>query len=335
LRSPDYVRKARTWRPSCPGRGLSREEADDPAIRLEVRTQIKVLELAAEALEDDLLGFHLARGFDLREIELLYYVIASSEQLADALRNAARYSRINSEGVRLQFTLNRTAKISFDYVNVDRRSDRHHAEFWLVTLMRICRQVTETRLAPLGLKVRHLRDGTPAEFKTFFAGDLEFGAEAISFSKRVASLPVVGRDSYLNDLLRRYAEEALASRPPPRASLRADVERVLPQLLPHGQARASVVARKLGMGSRTLFRKLSEEGIAYAEILDDFRAALAKRYLEERELPVSQIAWLLGYSEFSSFTHAFRRWTGMTPSQYRSSEDSQKIRRRPGANGSH
>jgi Arabinose-binding domain of AraC transcription regulator, N-term len=74
--------------------GLRPEEADDPTVRLEVRTQIKFLELAAEELRDDFLGFHLARSFDLREIGLVYYVIASSEQLADALRKAERYSRI-------------------------------------------------------------------------------------------------------------------------------------------------------------------------------------------------------------------------------------------------
>src|SRR5436305_179554 len=65
--------------------GLTLEEASDPSIRLEVRTQIKLLELAAEALEDDLLGFHLASSFDLREIGLLYYVVASSERLEEAL----------------------------------------------------------------------------------------------------------------------------------------------------------------------------------------------------------------------------------------------------------
>jgi len=71
--------------------GLRLEEADDPTARLEVRTQVKILELAAEELRDDFLGFHLARSFDLREIGLVYYVMASSEQLADALRNAERY----------------------------------------------------------------------------------------------------------------------------------------------------------------------------------------------------------------------------------------------------
>ena len=83
--------------------GLKLEEIDNPAARLEVRTQIKLLDLAAQELRDDFLGFHLARSFDLREIGLAYYVMASSEQLAEALRNAERYSRINTDGVRLHF----------------------------------------------------------------------------------------------------------------------------------------------------------------------------------------------------------------------------------------
>jgi|SRR5258707_10289433 AraC-type transcriptional regulator len=112
------------------GAGLRAEQVDDPTVRLEVRTQIKVLELAAQELQDDFLGFHLARSFDLREIGLLYYVMASSGLLGDALRNAERYSRINNEGVRLHFRSDRATIIALDYLNVDRRSDRHQIEFY-------------------------------------------------------------------------------------------------------------------------------------------------------------------------------------------------------------
>ncbi len=159
--------------------GLTREEARDPAIRLEARMQIKLLELAAEEVQDEWLGFHLARSFDLREIGLVYYVIASSERLADALRNTERYSQINNEGVRLRFSMQGgTAAIALDYVNVDRDADRHHIEFWLVTLVRICRQVTNGRLAPSRLKIKHFRNRTPAEFRAFFGVDIEFGAKS-------------------------------------------------------------------------------------------------------------------------------------------------------------
>ncbi len=206
------------------GAGLRAEQVDDPTVRLEVRTQIKVLELAAQELQDDFLGFHLARSFDLREIGLLYYVMASSGLLADALRNAERYSSI-------------------------------------------CRQLTDNRLAPRRLTVRHFRDYSPAEYKLFLASDVEFGAEAdeIVFSEQVASLPIVGADTYLNKLLRRYADEALAHQPHERGSVRVDVERAIPQLLPHGKAKTSDVARQLGLSSRALSRSLSAEGTSFGQ----------------------------------------------------------------------
>ncbi|WP_141688398.1 AraC family transcriptional regulator [Bradyrhizobium paxllaeri] len=301
--------------------GLTPEEARDPSVRLEVRTQIKLLELAAEEVLDECLGFHLARSFDLREIGLVYYVIASSEQLADALRNAERYSQINNEGVRLRFSMrDGAAVIAVDYVNVDRDADRQHIEFWLVTLVRICRQVTNGRLAPLRLKIKHFRNGMPAEYKAFFGVEIEFGANAdeIWFPRPIALLSLVGRDERLNELLRRYAEEALARKPRERLTVRSKVEDILQELLPHGRATATEVARRLGMSSRTLSRKLGDESTSFAEIQDQLRAALAKRYLQDKTLPISQIAWLLGYREVSSLTHAFKRWTGTTPQRYRS-----------------
>ena len=135
--------------PLSPRRGRAPSKVYDDSVRLEVSKEIRILDLAAEELGDELLGFHLGRNFDLREIGLVYYVIASSERLADALRHAERYSEIMNDGVRMHFRQDdRTAAIALDYVHVDRHSDRHQIEFWLVTLMRICRQVTDGRLAP-------------------------------------------------------------------------------------------------------------------------------------------------------------------------------------------
>jgi AraC-like DNA-binding protein len=300
--------------------GARPEQVNDDTVRLEVPKQIRILELAAQELQDELLGFHLARNFDLREIGLVYYVIASSERLSDALLNGKRYCAIANQGVRLQVRLDdRTLAVVLDYVDIDRQSDRHQIEFWLVAMVRICRQVTDTRLAPRHLRIRHRRDEVPAEFRSFFGCDVEFGADSdeIIFPASVASLPIVGGDNHLNDLLRRYAEAALADCPQERATHRSAVEGVLPQLLPHARANVTNVAKELAMSRRTLSRKLGDEGAGFAEILEETRAALAKRYLAERDLQVTEIAWLLGYHEISSFTQAFKRWNGMTPSQFR------------------
>ncbi len=299
--------------------GLTVEAVDNPATRLEAKAEIEVLDLAAATLGDDLFGFHLARSFDLGEIGLVYYVMASSEELAGALQSVERYSRIVNEGVSLRCTLRQGATITVNYVDFDRGSDRHHIEFWLVTLVRILRDITDSRFAPQHLRVRHDRPQPPADFKSFFGIEVEFGSDAdeIVLSGPVAALPITRRDPYLNKLLRRYAEEALALKAARHIGIRSEVEHLLPELLPRGRASVPEVARRLGMSSRTLSRKLRDEGLAFTDILDDLRAALARRYLVDRELPVSEVAWLLGYQEVSSLTHAFKRWSGTTPRQFR------------------
>jgi AraC-like DNA-binding protein len=77
------------------------------------------------------------------------------------------------------------------------------------------------------------------------------------------------------------------------------------------------VARSLAMSERTLGRKLAGEGLNFTEILQQLRRDLAVRYLNDRKLHVSKVAWLLGFRDVSAFTHAFKRWTGKTPSQMR------------------
>jgi len=90
-------------------------------------------------------------------------------------------------------------------------------------------------------------------------------------------------------------------------------------LLPHGQARASVVAKKLGTTERTLERRLAQDGVTFSQVLQDLKASLAIRYLKEDGIPISRIAWLLGFEEASSFSHACRRWTGKSPREFRRS----------------
>jgi len=299
--------------------GLTLEDIDDKTRRIEVSAQIKVLELAARELGDEYLGFRLATEFELGEIGLLYYVAASSERLAEALHDAERYSTIMNDGVRLRLSLQGATEIALSYENVDRQSDRHQIEFWLVALIRICRAVTGNRLAPRLVKLQHSRPGTPPEFRAFLGCDVEFAADAdvIQFPLSYSSLPITGADIHLHKLLLNYADEALGRTSTQRDTTRSRVEDLVTKLLPHGRANVSEIARRLGMSRRSLSRALSAEGTTFSVILDQLRAALAERYIREEELPISQVAWLLGYGEISSFTHAFARWTGVPPSQFR------------------
>ena len=289
-----------------------------PATVIRVRDQVKFLNLVAAALEDDLLGFHLAQTADLRQLGLLYYVLASSETLIDALQRAVRYSSIVNEGVSLRCIDGKSVRISFHCVGVGRHLDTHQIECLMTTVVRICRQLTGLRLLPNRVRLMHHR-ARNAEFAKFFGDNVEFGAAAddITFSNNIRQSPVTSADPYLNRLMISYCEEAISHRPKTRGSFRSRVENAVVPLLPHGKAHASEIARELGVSQRTFARRLSEEGLTFSELLDNLRSDLANRHLADRDLAISQIAWLLGYRDVGAFSHAFKRWTGKTPGKAR------------------
>jgi len=122
--------------------GLAPEVIADPEERLSVRSQIALLDEAAIALKDDCLGFTLARDFDPREIGLLYYVMASSQALGEALKRLARYSKVTNEALVFGYREGNRLIISLSYSGVPRHSDRHQIEFCMFGLLRICRLLT-------------------------------------------------------------------------------------------------------------------------------------------------------------------------------------------------
>jgi AraC-like DNA-binding protein len=297
--------------------GLTLQQIKALDARIGAKNQIRFLDVTARALSDDFLGVRLAQHFDLRELGLLYYVQASSETLGDALRRAARYCTIHNEGVNLTYRQSKYISMTCEYVGVARTADRHQMEFFIATLVRLCRQLTSRQLCPSRINLMHRRAAVPLEFRTFFGCDIAFGSDIdeVAYPEACARLPVVDADPYLNSLLVKYCDEALSNRRVKSSAWRLRVENAIAPLLPHGQARIVEISQRLGASPRTLERRLAREGMTFSRVLDELRFDLASRYLQERDLPISEVAWLLGYRETSAFNHAFRRWTGKTPKQ--------------------
>ena len=301
---------------------VTRQQVEDQSVRLAVNGQIKFVELVADALHDDVLGFHLGCDYDLREIGLLYYVWSSSKLLGDAFRRAERYSSIVNEAVCLRVRGNgNDLTLTSTYVGVKRLSDRHQMEFWVTSLVRICRQLTNRHLLPSRVRLVHRRNGGVATLEKFLGCEVEFGADTdeVAFPETVKQLPVVCADAHLNKLLIKYCDEARSHRKAGRLTCRVAVENAIAPLLPHGKAGVGEIARQLGMSLRTLQRRLRSEGLTFDGILSELRCDLAKRYLQEKDLPISRVAWLLGYREAGGFARAFKRWTGRTPREARAS----------------
>lgn len=298
---------------------LTLAQIEDAKVRIKVRDQIAFLNLAAAALEDDLLGFRLAQLPDLRQIGLLYYVLASSDSMLEAFRRAAHYTSIVNDGIAQSAIEGRHVGLSLRYIGVSRHLDIHQVEFWMACLVRVCRQLTGLRVFPNRVRFAHHRNNGAGELAELFGDDIEFGApvDETLFAVSVGQLPVVSADPYLNKILTAYCEEALAERQRAADSFRSRVENAVVPLLPHGKARANEIARRIGTSERTFARRLSSEGLTFSELLEGLRHDLARRYLAEGELSVSQIAWLLGYQEVGAFSRAFKRWSGETPREMR------------------
>ena len=299
--------------------GLTPEVVADPEERLIVRSQITLLDEAAIALKDDCIGFTMAGDFDLREIGLLYYVMASSQTLGEAFKRLARYSKVTNEALVFGYREGNRLLVNLSYSGISRHSDRHQIEFCMFAVLRICRVLTGQQLVPQHFWISHHRSGTNSEMARFVGTAVEFGATTDEFAlnANARELPLIHADPYLNNLLLKYCEAALTDRRGDVTRLRTRVENAISSLLPHGRVVVGDVARSLGMSKRTLARKLSDEGLNFTEVLQQLRRDLAVRYLDDRKLHISKIAWLLGFNEVSAFTHACRRWTGKTPSQTR------------------
>lgn len=299
--------------------GIALKQLEDTTFRIPVERQITFLNLVAERLPDDFLGFHLANEIDLRELGLLYYVLSSSDTLGDALRRAQRYCSVQNEGVLAKYRDGGSVCVSLHYNAVSRLSDRHQIEFFVTTIVRLCRLLVARRLDPIRVKLAHRRSEVPGDVAAYFGCEFVYGSDVdeIEYPPSSGRLPIASADRYLNKLLLKYCEEALADRRLKARSWRLAVENALAPLLPHGQGRLSEVAARLGVSIRTLERRLAEESVSFQDVLDDLRIELAKRYLQEPGLPISEIAWLLGYADSSAFTHSFRRRTGKPPRELR------------------
>jgi len=147
--------------------GLTPELIADPEERLSVRSQIALLDEVAVALKDDCIGFTLARDFDPREIGLLYYVMASSQTLGDALKRVARYSRITNEALMVGYREGNKLIVSLSYSGVPRHSDRHQIEFCMFGVLRICRILTGQNVIPQDFSISHHRSGENSEISRF------------------------------------------------------------------------------------------------------------------------------------------------------------------------
>jgi AraC-like DNA-binding protein len=251
---------------------------------------------------------------------LMGFVAMASPSVAEALEQLERFlclwtdepgCRVHGEG---------RIVVRYRTPMVDRPGLRRANEAMLAEILHAGRYLTKKPIAPREVTFQHPapeRSGRDA-FDSFFGVPVRWEAAAtvMTLAPEDLALPLAPLDPLLGDFLRKLAGAALTSHGE-HSSLLAGVRRLVAEELQRGLPRIEVVARRMGVSERTLRRRLREEGTSFRSVIDQTRADVAESYMRDRRLSLSEVSFLLGFSEASAFARAFKRWTDSTPGAWR------------------
>ncbi|MBK7417016.1 MAG: helix-turn-helix domain-containing protein [Dechloromonas sp.] len=190
-------------------------------------------------------------------------------------------------------------------------------DFTLSILLTMCRTNFGHELNATELELRRPLPANPAPWQDFFGCEVNFGAERDSFllNRETVDMPLPSANIPLANTFDSILAEQMASSS--TATCSAAARRICYANSTSGTPSAQELASALGMSQRSFQRKLGRTGPDLPKVLDETRHELARRYLDDQSKSVTEIAFLLGFSEQSAFTRAFRHWSGMSPSVYR------------------
>lgn len=280
----------------------------------------RVLEEAARVTGDDCFGLHFGERYHPKNIGPLIYVVLNSPTIAVGLENIARYLRVHNEAADVSFVLG--PKWAYlRHLLADLAADesrRQHNEYSLAVGLGTIRLMVGSDWAPVEVQFEHKPPGETSEHARVFGAPVSFGHPANAFvvEPEFCQRQIPAADARLYPILRRYLDRILDELPP-EDGLLTSARRAIGDLMRQGEPKLGPVANKLAIGPRTLQRRLKERGADFKALVDDTRRRFSLRYLQDRKNTLTEVAYLLGYSEVSAFNRAFKRWTGSTPSDYR------------------
>ena len=298
--------------------GLAATDIPHANARLPSELSDAGFEKAMSLIPDPAFALRAAECWHPSHLGVLGYAWLSSGSLRTALMRLARYSRIL--GQKASCTCGEAGEglvFAFDAGRGDTPLGHVVADFVLCLVLSMCRKNYGAPLAPLAVGLRRPMPGKRQPYDDYFGCKVEFGAAEDHFvlARDVADRPL----PTANQELARTFDAILAAQ---LAALREEeiegrCKAWLLKELTSGEPSEEGLARALAMSRRTLQRKLGECGLTYRGLLEKTRYDLALRYLDDPDKTVTDITFLLGFSEQSAFTRAFKRWNGKSPSAYR------------------
>lgn len=285
---------------------------------VDVALWAQMLARAEARLGDPLLGLHLGAEVSLRHLGILGPVVASCATLAAALQKLERYQRLVFDVTEM------TPRGGPGWLELvwDSRPELHPGrlvnETGFAVLIQLCRSLARGPCQPLQVEFAHAGPADAAPYEAYFGCPVRFDRpEAlIRVDSGLLAMPLKSPDPALMQVLELHAERLLAQLPQQDAIVET-VRQAIARALRDGEPDIDGISASLGSSPRTLQRRLRQAGTGFRAELNLVRHELATSYLRDPRLQIVDIALLLGYSEHSAFTRAYREWTGHTPQQQR------------------
>jgi AraC-like DNA-binding protein len=298
--------------------GIGENELSDPDARVPLFKIWSAWRILIDRVPDKALGIHFAEATATGRFGIVGYAMYYSRTLLEALQRLARYSRIVSEALRYELTMETDRGLITIQGSPRFDALRHPIDARLAGLVAGARRITHDDVSPAEVHFPYDRPENTAEHQRFFKAPLEFAQPhaMLVYHMRDLERPIRAADETLAGYLDKFAEETVRSLAS-RGTLTDKVRRAIWTELSGGQPTLQRIASVLGVSDRTLQRRLQQEGTTFARVLDAFRQEMAAHLLRDHSLAIYEVAFLLGYAEPSTFYRAFRRWKGTSPQEFR------------------
>jgi AraC-like DNA-binding protein len=297
--------------------GVNPEILYDSGARVPADLYQRIDVRAAELSKDPFFGLKGAEHFRPAHLGALGFAWMASSSLRTAFERLSRYSRIIQE--KLSIELNEDDKLL--YVRVDARLPELGAkireEGQLASLVKFCRVIAGNSFNPARICFRQEKPADTSYHYELFRCPIEFGAEQTTFvvNREDADKRLTGSNDELARLNEHIVVRYLAHNAKQDIVNRAKAAII--DNLSNGAVTEVMIAEELHMTPRNMHRKLQKEDTSFKQLLTDVRKDLAKQYIQDRSKTLTEISFMLGFSEVSSFSRAFKNWTGKPPSEAR------------------
>ncbi|WP_087460103.1 AraC family transcriptional regulator [Oleiphilus messinensis] len=292
-------------------------DLEKPDQRIPLHQYAHMWEQALILSGDPALGLHLGEKPQEEGMGVVGHIFFNNATLGKALTQFTRLYTLVNEGIRAEFeTDEQRAYLRYVWDCPDAYSVPIMERTMAVSITR-AKKLIHPQLKMEFVAFAHNAPEYTAEYERIFACPIRFGEEhcCIAFKKNFLDYPLPQRNPYLHQVLTRHVENLLSKLRPQR-TLAQQVQDLVNKQLAKNAFDAERIAKKLNMSRHTLYRKLKAEGHSYQELVEAVRQKKAMFYLKQNKYSLSEIAFLLGFSELSAFSRAFKRWTGQSPAQF-------------------